>query len=447
MKEQNKDSLENFFREGAQKYNIEFEEGDWQKLEAQLDKEMPVAFSFRTILKKYWPYAFLLLMMPGAWYTYSSLSRPDSPPHTLESTDQDTRNKGESGTISDPELALEQESESQILNMQEGESSDYDQSFQDEEEVGNDFYSIAVEGRHENQEMDPKNTREIVDMADPESEVGAMVISSEESSVYSQENKDNYPTFSSDQANAVSVHQITWLQSAGLPDIKILPQPMEIETFVTPPQEDDTLRKGDAEKDRKVSFYAGVGFSPDFSTVGMGNFIAPGFRWNGMLEIGFAKRFRLNTGIVWIKNKYEAYGEEYQAPPGYWHNGIVPEETYGECVMIDIPLNVRYDIIKKDRHKIFLSAGSSTYLVMKEDYYFYYQSYDPDLPKYWGTDETTTYPFGIINISFGYQYDIGRRGAIQVEPFIKLPTSGIGWGNVDLHTVGMYFMYKYRIGR
>jgi hypothetical protein len=197
----------------------------------------------------------------------------------------------------------------------------------------------------------------------------------------------------------------------------------------------------------KISFYAGVGISPDFSTVGLGNFIAPGFRWNFMGEIGFSRRFFINTGIIYVKNKYEAYGEDYHAPVQYWRNGIVANSAYGECIMLDIPLNLRYSIVLKDRHQIFISGGASTYFLLKEDYYFHYDQDDPALPTYWGTNNVSIYPFGIVNLSLGYQYQLGRKGSIQVEPFIKLPTGGIGWGNVDLHTIGVYFMYKYRIGR
>ncbi len=194
-------------------------------------------------------------------------------------------------------------------------------------------------------------------------------------------------------------------------------------------------------------FSLGVGYSPDFSTVGIGNFIAPGSRWTIIAEYSFLNRFSINTGVVFVSNQYEAYGKDYNAPPKYWKNGIEAEETYGECKMVDIPLNLRYDVLVESRHKLFISGGASTYFLLKEDYYFQYEQDDPDLPDHWGTDKTTVYPFGIVNISVGYQYMFGRKCSLQVEPFIKIPTTGIGWGNVDLHTIGTYLTYKYRIGK
>lgn len=198
---------------------------------------------------------------------------------------------------------------------------------------------------------------------------------------------------------------------------------------------------------KRASFILGLGYSPDFSTVGIGNFVSPGSRWKLSAEVGFLKRLQLQTGIVLVNNQYEAYGEDYHAPSRYWKKGIVADEAYGECKMIDIPLNLRYNFFIRGKHQIFISAGASTYFVLKEDYYFHYEQDDPELPTHWGTEKTTIYPFGIINFSAGYQYMLGRKSALQVEPFIKIPTTGIGWGNVDLHTIGVYFMYKYRLGK
>lgn len=155
----------------------------------------------------------------------------------------------------------------------------------------------------------------------------------------------------------------------------------------------------------------------------------------------------MNTGIVFVSNQYEAYGEDYHAPSRYWKNGAVAEQAYGECKMIDIPLNLRYNFFIRNNHQLFISCGASTYFLLKEDYYFEYEQDDPDLPEHWGTGEMTVYPFGIENISIGYQYLFGNKSSLQVEPFIKFQTIGIGWGNDDLHTIGAYFIYKYRIGK
>ena len=197
----------------------------------------------------------------------------------------------------------------------------------------------------------------------------------------------------------------------------------------------------------KRPFNIGVGYSPDFSTVGIGNFVSPGSRWIVAAEYAISNRFLLNTGYTMVNNKYEAYGEDYHAPSRYWKKGIIADEAYGECKMIDVPLNLRYTALIKGKSRVFISAGASTYFVQKEDYYFHYDQEDPELPDHWGTEKMTIYPFGIINFSAGYQYFFTGKSSLQIEPFIKVPTTGIGWGKVDLYTMGVFFMYKYHIGK
>ena len=222
--------------------------------------------------------------------------------------------------------------------------------------------------------------------------------------------------------------------------------PTELQLLYTPKEEpSDLVQK--ASKNHGMAVYLGLGYSPDFSTVGLGNFTSPGARWEFVAEVGFTPRLLLQTGITKVHNKYTAYGEDYHAPYGYWKNGVVAEQAYGKCDMIDVPLNLRYTFLIKNRHQLFISGGASTYFLTKEIYQFDYSQDDPDLPDEWSTDKMSVYPFGIINISMGYQYNVGHKGAFQVEPFIKIPTSGIGWGKVDLHTIGAYFVYKYRIGK
>jgi hypothetical protein len=426
MNEQNKDNLEKFFKEGAQKYNnIEFEEGDWHKLEAQLDREMPVAFSFHSFLKKFWPIPLLIALAPLAWYAYSLFSMPEiSKPGSTEIA-QETGNGDSPGNISVQNELSEENIPSEKIVIS-GTSRDI---FPETSDLIGDQYhgSYMNSGNSLSQSSSEVNMGQSTSISQGISNI-----------------KD--VSFTSDEL--IYKNDLFAINKVGLPyNYPETPVPGPVGITLPNYPEQESLEDNAQPEEHKVSLYAGLGFSPDFSTVGLGNFIEPGFRWNAMMEVEFSNRFSLNTGIIWVKNKYEAIGEEYHAPSGYWKNGITADATYGKCVMLDVPLNVRYKVFKKERHQIFISGGSSTYFLLKEDYYFDYEQDDPSLPTYWGTNKTSIYPFGIVNLSFGYQYQLGRRGALQVEPFIKLPMGGVGWGDVKLHTIGVYFIYKYRIGK
>jgi hypothetical protein len=430
MNDQNKDSLENFFKKGAQNYDIEFREGDWKKMEALLDSEMPVAFSFYAFLKKIWPLIALLLVITLGWYSFDWFSGIN----TQEPVAVNQNNKMESIPSETYDPILErQNARARFVDSQpkpgQGTISQDPESIK-EIEPGNSsselMIAVTAKGEMANNEEAIYGNAQAEFIEGSVASGGYIMTGNREQRTINSE-----PFAYRDPGMLFPVFSTSTVGNLKDPDM--------LEAF---PVFDNPGN------DRfKVTFTLGAGFSPDFSTVGMGKFVAPGIRWNFMAELGVSRGFMINTGITWVNNKYEAYGEDYHAPPRYWKKGIAADEAYGECVMLDIPLNVRYNFLITGRHQFFISGGASTYILLKEDYYFEYEVEDPELPQHWGTDQVSVYPFKIVNFSIGYQYQLGRKGALQVEPFIKIPTAGVGWGEVDLQTLGVYFMYKYRIGR
>lgn len=422
MSQSGKDNLEKFFRKRIQSYNPEFNESDWLKLKVRLDNELPASFAFWSLLRKFWYIPLLIIIFPLLWITFSEVNK-------LKQNDPNSRTSTTLQIKASEEYLKKGGNEGTTRNLTAKKISD--QPIITEEKATIEKANILIFS-HEN--VSGKATSEMVINKDKNMLVSDIAIENTHEMDYAVfENGAEFegqildfklhflypipPKFDLDQGN-----------------ILVTPYVNSKSTFIN-------------RKKPKPHFSLGLGYSPDFSAVGLKNFSAPGSRWNVLAEFSFLNRWSINTGIVFVNNKYEAYGEDYHAPEKYWKNGIVASETYGECKMIDIPLNLRYDVISQHRHKLFISVGASTYFVTKEDYYFQYEQDDPYLPDHWGTDKMTRYLFGIINASMGYEYQLGNQSALQMEPFIKIPTAGIGWGNVDLHTVGVYFIYKYRIGK
>lgn len=409
MSKQDKDNLGDFFRDRAQFSNIEFDESDWQKLEQLLDAELPVSNIILSFLKKYWYIILLALSLPIAWLWIDKADQFNGD-IILQSSER----------IQKPEQELNEESEVKYT----------DESYASGQQSES---SISVNDDSEDQ----KSEKRIDDVVVREELVRSKHLASE---FGSNTGKDiGYVVFENGVKSGILDFKLHFL-SAIPPafsingadhQIKYVKEPLEI--IASP-------------KSFKRSVNVGVGYSPDFSTVGNAGFVSPGTRWTILAEMEVFRRLLINTGVVWVNNKYEAYGEDYHAPSRYWKKGIVADEAYGECKMIDIPLNLRYNFFVKGKNQLFVSAGASTYFVLKEDYYFHYEYEDPELPDHWGTDKMTAYPFSILNFSFGFQHDITAKSSFHIEPFVKIPTIGIGWGNVDLNTVGVYFMYKYKVG-
>ena len=414
MSEQENDNLENFFKERAHHHNLEFDERDWLLLEKQLDKEMPIVRPFWSWLGKYWAIPLLLILLPSGWYSYNFIYKS-----VEESRLQ----------IDEIELNSNQEL---ILNKEESELSTKDG--QHSAEINNSFY----EDSYKNQEKEKQN------------EISPLKSKNNQDALQVQERSE--PNLGSEKLGYVGFENGALVDEGIRENGLHFISPIVPVNVLTTPEYPEIMEKTSTNeilpnRKKESGVSVGIGYSPDFSTVGIGHFISPGARWKFLAAYSISNRFYINTGIDWVNNKYEAYGEDYHAPPRYWRKGIEADEAYGECQMVDIPLNVRYNIFLKGNNRLFISGGASTYFLLKEDYYFSYYQEDPELPTHWGTDKMTIYPFGIINFSLGYQLQLSGKSSIQVEPFIKIPTTGIGWGKVDLHTLGIYFMYRYKIGK
>jgi hypothetical protein len=52
--------------------------------------------------------------------------------------------------------------------------------------------------------------------------------------------------------------------------------------------------------------------------------------------------------------------------------------------------------------------------------------------------------FKILNVSAGYERALSKSWSIQAEPFIKVPLSGVGFGDMDISSYGILVGIKYK---
>ena len=142
-----------------------------------------------------------------------------------------------------------------------------------------------------------------------------------------------------------------------------------------------------------------------------------------------------------VKN-YEAYGREYTPPKGFWKYGEVPEVTEGTCNVLDIPINISYYFPTPKGQRFFIRGGLSSWLMLKEKYNFEYVSNDPDLITSWQGKNENYHFFSILNISAGIEQPFNRRMSMLVEPYLNIPLTGVGFGTVDLYSIGLKFALK-----
>ena len=184
------------------------------------------------------------------------------------------------------------------------------------------------------------------------------------------------------------------------------------------------------------------GYSPDMSSVGLKNFSKPGSAFSLMVEYGLSRRLYLQTGVVRSEKVYFADSSEYEWPAD-WKTGPRAISTDATCKIIEIPLNLRYDLIQNNRFRVFAGAGMSSYHMQNEKYVYNYAPHTYNIK--WKDYETKTgwYLLSHVNLSAGYEHRISNKLSLLAEPYVKIPIKKVGYGKVDLFTAGVWLSIRY----
>ena len=184
-------------------------------------------------------------------------------------------------------------------------------------------------------------------------------------------------------------------------------------------------------------FYAGVLVAPDISTVKFQSVKCAGVTGGILLGYHFSRRFSVESGAYLDIKKYYSKGEYFSTKNVSNLNGVDLLNVNGNCSMIEVPVNIRYDMTTGNKHTFFATAGLSTYFMFHQSYsYEYYVSG-------WTGNNTYSYVkgmqnwFSIVNASIGYEHELGKIGKLRIEPYLRIPMSGMGTGSLPILSSGL----------
>jgi hypothetical protein len=198
---------------------------------------------------------------------------------------------------------------------------------------------------------------------------------------------------------------------------------------------------------RSLNF--GLAFGPDYTDAGG---IANNQLSNNIgLSIGYylTNKLSVNTGIFYSNKFYWAPGHGPDNLPPYLSGttfAYAPRIEYvnGSCNMYEIPLTLRYDFAKtSERTKFFVNAGLSSYFMVKQTYIFFFHSSGRALALKTKDDSQSNYWFGVGDLSFGLETDMGKGFSFQAEPFFRIPLKQMGLENLKLNSYGFLISFRY----
>lgn len=195
-----------------------------------------------------------------------------------------------------------------------------------------------------------------------------------------------------------------------------------------------------------------LAFSPDFNTVN--NFKKSSFGAGAGIGVSYqlSKNLALSTGVAYAKKLYSADPSAYKADGFYprWLNNSSAVDA--DCRVLDIPLNINYLLDDKKGRKFVLSAGMSSYIMLKEKYTYIGGGGTPypgqpvtnPNPSYSLSNENR-HILSVITIGAGVVKPLNNQTSITIQPYAKLPVTGVGQGQVNLKSLGVSLQLNYSV--
>lgn len=170
------------------------------------------------------------------------------------------------------------------------------------------------------------------------------------------------------------------------------------------------------------------------------------------LSGGFGISYRITkgisagTGIYYSQKKYTSDRNSYyttEKPFSSWAS--YSRRIDADCRVIDIPLNMSVMLSKTKKTGITASAGLSSYIMLSEKYNFIYTPtlLYPSTGREYTINNANQHILSIVNLSVGVEKPIGNQSSIVIQPYAKLPLSGIGQGETELKSFGIGFQLNY----
>ncbi|WP_247232549.1 hypothetical protein [Telluribacter sp. SYSU D00476] len=463
MNEWPDDRLDELFRISAEEHNPSFEPADWDNLRERLDAGTKPATS--GWLRKWWPWgAVVLLLLVGGglgFYYWGGTSvdskeklatTPSNPAEAVPTggdkagkemnteevhqKPEDVRNAMHDTKGGEPKIpeeargtpGKEKATSRKILPRS-------------QPDAGGVRLRSSLAGRKEGDGAPHWNRKETVAGATPPASGPSLPVRSRE--VVRKETGTVAGTFREGVVEAAPAEQVTAVHANAL-----LPrQTFRMTTPLSLPSisytdsgqvaEPSVVRPASAPK-----LAVRLGVSPDMSSVGLTGFTNPGPATSLLIEYAVMDRLYVQSGVIRSLKAYRALPGQYEWP-AYWTQYIKPISIDGDCKVLEVPLNLRYDLARSTRATWFAGAGVSSYHMQKEVYKYNYERPDPSIKRWRWEGQTGWYWLSHLNASAGYEYRFSNRLSLLAEPYVRVPLRRVGYGKVNLFTAGVWMSVRY----
>ena len=189
-----------------------------------------------------------------------------------------------------------------------------------------------------------------------------------------------------------------------------------------------------------------MAFASDFNSVnGITNSLF-GYSLGMGVNYKITKTISASTGLYYSQKQYTSDKASYKTqekPFATWTS--YSKKIEADCKVIDIPFNLNLLVKSGPETNLLVSAGLSSYFMLSERYNFIYNP-TPAYPasgRSYTIKNSNKHVLSVINLAVGLEKPLTKQSSIIIQPYAKLPLTGIGQGETDLRSFGLGLQLNY----
>ncbi len=153
-------------------------------------------------------------------------------------------------------------------------------------------------------------------------------------------------------------------------------------------------------------------------------------------------KWTFSAGLMYSIKPYQESFANYHTSYVF---GTNPSSIGVNCKMLDIPLNINYQIFRNNGNRITLGTGLSSYIILREDYSFNYASAYAQGPGGYSIINRNKTILGVLNLDATYEHQINGKLGVLFQPYLKLPFTDVGESKAKLQSAGVAIGFSWNL--
>lgn len=152
-------------------------------------------------------------------------------------------------------------------------------------------------------------------------------------------------------------------------------------------------------------------------------------------QIFISNKFGFSLDINYLNDFYIAEKGDYKASSDFWKARTAPESTMAQNKMIEFGTGLSYYLSNYNQNGLFFGASVSSTYMINESYEYRYDDIRENFESSWIGENGKL--FSSLKLNTGYRFGLSNNYYLQASPYLKLPLSGIGHGDIMLSSFGL----------